>query len=268
MHPRATPALLRLLADPMEDVRYAAMDALTAMRAEAAVPLFVALARRRPSDDPARRAQVALGKIGSPAAIAALVALTRTPPVSAESKAALRLAGTAAVPALVRELLPAHRAAARSRPPRSGDIGDRRATAPLGEALERHAELAPVGLDALARIGDPAAVPTLVRAAESPDLETRRRGYAALLAVRDGRAIVALQRGFADADPYVRELSVTLAAAIGAQASAVTAAALLGDSEREVRRAAAAALPALAAPSAALVSAVIAAIVRAGRAGP
>ena len=33
-HPRATPALLRLLADPMEDVRYAAIDALASLRAE------------------------------------------------------------------------------------------------------------------------------------------------------------------------------------------------------------------------------------------
>jgi HEAT repeat protein len=262
MHPRATPALARLLADPMEDVRYAAMDALTVMRAEAAVAPFVGLARRRPSDDPARRAQVALGKIGSPAAVTALVALTRTPPVSAETKAALRLAGAAAVPALVRELSAGTPGSGAIAAAALGDIGDRRATAPLADALERHTELAPVGLDALARIGDPAAVPTLVRAAESPDLETRRRGYAALLALRDARAVVALPRGFADADPYVRELSATLAAAIGAQASAVAVAALLGDGEREVRRAAAAALPALATPSPALVSAVLAAIVR------
>src|SRR5204862_7868813 len=71
-----------------------------------------------------------------------------------------------------------------------GEIGDRHATAPLAAALERHPELAPVALDALARIGDPAAVPTLARSAESNDLETRRRAYAALLALRDARAIV------------------------------------------------------------------------------
>src|SRR6185436_14196791 len=69
-HPRATPALLRLVADPAEDVRNAAIDALAALRAETAVPALVALARKRPADDAARRAQVALGKVASPAAIA------------------------------------------------------------------------------------------------------------------------------------------------------------------------------------------------------
>ena len=47
-HPRATPALLRMLADPAEDVRNAAIDALAALHAEAAVPPFAALARKRP----------------------------------------------------------------------------------------------------------------------------------------------------------------------------------------------------------------------------
>jgi HEAT repeat protein len=262
MHPRATPVLVRLLADPMEDVRYAALDALAAMRADAAVPPLVALARHRPTDDPARRAQVALGKIASPAAIAALIALTRTPPVSPETKAALRLAGAAPVPALVRELGAGTPGSAAIAAAALGDIGDRRATAPLAEALERHPELAPVALDALARIGDSAAIPTVVRAAESSDLEIRRRAHAALLALRDGRAIVVLARGLADADPYVREVSTKLTAAIGAQAFAPTVASLLADAERDVRRAAGAALPVLATPSAALVSAVIGAIAR------
>src|SRR6185369_7726760 len=113
-----------------------------------------------------------------------------------------------------------------------GEIGDRRATAPLAEALERHADLAPVALDALARIGDPAAVPALVRAAESGDLETRRRAYAALLALHDGRSVVTLARGLADSDANVRELAARLAGAIGAQSSAPALAALLGDGER------------------------------------
>src|SRR6476661_7385345 len=52
-HPRATPALLRMLADPLEDVRNAALEALAALRAEAAVAPLTALARRRPADDAA-----------------------------------------------------------------------------------------------------------------------------------------------------------------------------------------------------------------------
>ena len=266
-HARATAALLRLLADPAEDVRNAAIDALAALHAEAAVPPFAALARKRPADDTARRAQVALGRVATPAAIAALIALTRTPPVSADTRAALRGAGAAAVPPLVRELAGGTPGSVAIAAAALGDIGDRRATAPLCEALERHADLAPVALDALARIGDPAAVTTLVRAAESGDLETRRRGFAALLALRDARAVVTLPRGLADSDANVRELGARLAGAIGAQSSAPALAALLGDGERDVRRAAAVALASVATPSTALLTNVVAGLARPGAPG-
>ena len=263
-HPRATPALLRLVADPAEDVRNAAIDALAALRAETAVPALVALARKRPADDAARRAQVALGKVASPAAIATLIALTRTPPVSAETKGALRAAGAAAVPPLARELAGGSPGSAAIAAAILGEIGDRRATAPLCEALERRAELAPVALDALARIGDPTAIPTLVRAAESSDLEIRRRGFAALLALRDARATVTLARGLVDGDASVRQSAARLAAAIGAQGAAPALAALLADGDADVRRAAAAALAVVATPSSALVTGVVAATTRPG----
>jgi HEAT repeat protein len=262
--PRATSALLRLMGDPMEDVRNAAVDALAALRAEAAVRPLVALARKRPADDAARRAQVALGKIATPAAIAALIALTRTPPVSAETRGALRAAGAAAVAPLVRELTGGTPGSVAIAAAALGDIGDRRATAPLCEALERRAEVAPVALDALSRIGDPAAVPTLARAAESSDVEIRRPAYAALLALRDARAAAVLARGLGDPDAHVRELSARLAAALGAPSSGLALAALLTDGEREVRRAAAAALATVAVPSSALVTAVVAALSRPG----
>jgi HEAT repeat protein len=261
-HPRAAPALLRLLTDPADDVRIAAMDALAALRADAAVPSFVALARRRPADETSRRAQIELGKVATPAAVTALIALTRMPPVSAETRAALRAAGPAAVPGLTRELDGGTPGSATIAAAVLGEIGDRRATGALCAAMERRPELAPVALDALARLADPGAIPALVRAAESSDLETRRRGTAALLAVRDARAAVTLARGLTDPDAHVRALSARLTAAIGAQASGPALAALLADGERDVRRAAAAALPAVAAPSPALVTALLAGIAR------
>lgn len=261
-HPRATPALLRLLTDPADEVRAAAMDALAALRADGAVPSFVSLARRRPVDETARRAQLALGKVGTPAAIAALIALTRTPPVSPETKAALRAAGPAAVPALARELDGGTPGSAAVAAATLGEIGDRRATVALCGAAERRPELAPVALDALARVGDAAAIPTLVRAAESSDLETRRRAYAALLALRDARAAVTLARGLTDPDPHVRALSARLAAALDAQAAAPALAGLLGDGERDARRGAATALAAVTTPSPAVVTAILAAIVK------
>ena len=243
-HPRATPALLRLLADPTEDVRNAAIDALAALRAEAAVPPFVALARRRPGRRyraaraaRARQGGDARGDRGADRADAHAAGLGGHPGGAARRRrgggardwCASSASGTPGSAAIAAATL--------------GDIGDRRATAPLCAALERRAELAPVALDALARIGDPAAVPTLVRAAESGDLETRRRGFAALLALRDrARDRSRSRRGLADADANVRELAARLAGAIGAQASALALAALLGDGERDVRRAAATAL--------------------------
>src|SRR5262245_12036134 len=183
-HPRATPALLRLMAEQGDDLRAAAMDALAALRAEEAIPALVALARRRPADDIVRRAQLALGKVAAPASVTALIALLRTPPVSAETRSALRAAGAAAVPGLIRELESGTPGSAPIAAALLGDIGDRRATLPLSTALDRRPDLAMVALDALARIGDPTAVPALVRASESSELETRRRGYAALLTFR------------------------------------------------------------------------------------
>ena len=251
--PRATLALLRLLADPADDVRNASIDALAALHAEAAFRLRRARpeAPRRP--DTARRGQVALGKLATPTSIAALITLTRMPPVSLDTRAALRGAGGAAVPTGARaggRHARQRRACGRraGRPRRSARHGT------VCAALERHADLAPVALDALARIGDPAAIPTLARAAESSDLETRRRGFAALLALRDPRALVTLPRGLADGDANVRELAARLAGAIGAHSSALALAALLGDGERDVRRAAATALAAVAAPSTALLT--------------
>src|SRR4051812_27578472 len=141
-HPRATGALLRLLGEPSEDMRNAAMDALAGLHADAAVPPLAALARKRPADETARRAQIALGTIATPAAIAALIALTRTPPVSADTRAALRRAGAPAVPPLVRELASGTPGSMAIAAALLGEIGDRRASAPLGEALEHHADLA------------------------------------------------------------------------------------------------------------------------------
>ena len=261
-HPRATAALLRVLGEATDETRFAAMDALAALRAEAAVPSFVALARRRPADEAARRAQLALGKVGTPAAIAALIALLRAPPVSPETRAAVRATGPAAVPGLERELDAGTPGSAAIAAALLGEIGDRHATAALGAALERRPELAPVALDALASLADPAAIPTLARAAEASDLETRRRAYAALLALRDPRASVALARGLADADAHVRALAARIAAAIGAQAAAPALAALLADPEPDVRRAAAEGLAIVAAPSSALVTATLAALAK------
>ena len=257
-----------LLADPTEDVRDAAIDALAALHAEAAVPPFVALARKRPADESARRAQVALGKVATPAAIAVLIALTRTPPVSAETRAALRGAGAAAVPPLVRELAGGTPGSVAIAAAALGDIGDRRATAPLCEALERHARSGAgragrARADRRSRCGpDAGACGRVGRSRDTAARASRRCWPSATRA-----AVVTLPRGLSDSDANVRELAARLAGAIGAQSSAPALAALLGDGERDVRRAAAVALAAVAAPSSSLLMNVVAGLARPGAPG-
>ncbi len=238
-HPRAAPALLRLASEGNDDARTAAVDALGAARVEAALPNLIALARRRPLDDLGRRAQLAIGKIASPPALTALASLLRSPPVSDETKAALTSSGAAAIPVLLRELEKGTPTSAAIAAALLGDIGDRRATAALMTAAERRPDLAPAALEAIARLADPTAVPKLARAAESADLETRRRAYAALLAIGDERATAVVDRGFADPDPHIRMLTARLAAAVAAPNVSPVLAALLADPDHDVRRAAA-----------------------------
>jgi cellulose synthase operon protein C len=83
---RVAPALMRLLSEATDDVRIAAIDALARLKAAEAVPALARLARRRPSDDLARHAQLALGQVATPEGIDALVAIARDPPVTDELK--------------------------------------------------------------------------------------------------------------------------------------------------------------------------------------
>ena len=228
------------------------MDALAALRAEAAIPTFVALARRRPADDVARRAQLALGKVATPAAVAALIALTRTPPVSPDTRAALRAAGAAAVPGLERELASGTPGSAAIAAATLGDIGDRHATAPLCAALERRAELAPVALDALARIGDRGGDPdagarrpnrTISRPAGAP---TRRCSRCAIRGLRSRS-----RAGWPTPTRMSASCRRVWPPRPARRPSAPAVASLLLDGEQDVRRAAAASLAVLAAPSSA-----------------
>jgi HEAT repeat protein len=284
--PRAASALIRAAGETApadtnafgptgsDDLRGAAVDALGAMRVPAAMPALAALAERRPADDLARHAQLALGTLGTPAAIERLVDLSRRPPVSEDTTAALRTVGPAAVPALIAEV--------ERGPPTSAAIvaalladiqttapmgpADHRATAVLVAAIESRPDLAPVLVDALARLvprsTDGAALAALGRAAESGDVETRRRAFAGLLAAADARASAFVDRGLGDGDGAVRELAARLAEATGASGSTATLAAALADPERGVRVAAARALAAIGVPSPVGVAALLGAAAR------
>jgi HEAT repeat protein len=240
---RAAPAFLRLTGEGTLEQRIAAIDALGTLPALTAAPILISLARR--PDELGRHALSALGGIATPAAVGALVAVLRTPPVPDEALVGMRQAAAAAVPALIAELRdgsPSSRALAAQL---LGELGDRRATAPLVDAVERDVSGGPIAsaaLAALTRLADPAAVPALVWAAESPEVEIRRAAFEALRTGADPRSEAVLEAGLADPDAQVRVLAARLAAAIDAHAAAPALSARLSDVDLGVREAAASAL--------------------------
>ena len=92
-------------------------------------------------------------------------------------------------------------------------------------------------------------MPALVRAAESPTVELRRRALDALLALRDPRGVAVVERGLGDPDSQVRTLAARLAAVLVMRAAVPALGARLADVEPAVRLTAAAALTTLGGPS-------------------
>jgi HEAT repeat protein len=186
---RAVPALLRLLGDAAGDLRGEAAAALGHLRAEAAVPALSRLAARWPRDDLARRALAALGDIATPAAIEGLIAAAREPTGGADVRLGFALAGTRGLPALVHELAAGPATSAALAATALGELGDFAATKPLVGALARRDAAAGAAAAALARLGDPAAVPALAAAAIDAAAPTLRApALAALATFEDDRA--------------------------------------------------------------------------------
>jgi HEAT repeat protein len=247
--PRAVPALVRVASEQTIDLRAAAADALGSPAMAAATPTLTRFARQQPPDDLARHAALALGEIATPAAVAVLIAILRAPPVPDEAKLGLRHAGGAAVEPLIAELTRGSPASAALAAALLGELGDRRATTALAAAADPGtggAAVSLVAIDALARLGDPAAVPALARATVSAQPDIRLRAFTALRALADPRSVAVLESGLADADPRVRAGAAELGNALGntfeARASAAALVDRLADTAPAVRGAAARAL--------------------------
>ena len=95
-----------------------------------------------------------------------------------------------------------------------GRIGDRRATAPLVDALEDR-ELAVVAAGALARVGDLAAFDALLARLGDSDPAIRRSAIAALNSIGHPDMPQRIAPLLDDADPVVRESAITIAGYFG-----------------------------------------------------
>ena len=240
---RVVPALLRQLDERSADPRTWVVDALGRLGDGTALPALAQLAARSPRDELARHATLALGALGTPAAVEALLVLAREPPGPDDVRLALERAGASAVPRLGREVSAGSPTSARLAATALGRLGDRRATAALVAAVERGGGARLASLEALARLGDPAAVPALVHvaiAAEVPEL--RVLALDALEATGDAGALVALPHSLEDADPGVRARAARLTGALGGSAQAAGLVARLVDGDALVRSEAARAL--------------------------
>jgi HEAT repeat protein len=261
---RALPALLRQLDGPTPDLRLPAIDALGALGDPAAAPALARIAARRPLDETARHAMLALGAIGSPEALDALRAQAREPETLDEVREALARAGARALPLLRRELAEGTPSTAALAAELLGMLGDRSAAPWLIAALDQRGPAAPAAAVALARLGEDAAVPALLRAAVAPagGVELRVAALDALAASRDDRAAEGLTGPLADADAGVRAAAARAAGACGGPALAPALAMRLGDADGRVRLEAARSLARLAAPSSDVARAIAAALAR------
>jgi len=248
--PRTVPALVRIAGGEPTDLQVVAIDALGWPGNDAAVAPLSDLLRRRLADEAGRHAARALGSIATPAALRALVDALRLPPVPDDVERAIAAAGPPAVPWLAREVTGANLATAARAIGLLGRTGDARALAPLALAARKRGPLVLAAVEAIGRLGDPAAVPILAEACESPEPEVRQAALAGLTTVGAPEAVAVLERGLADGDPGVRAAAAELAGRLagkgigGGEMERATGRILdaLADPAREVRLASARAL--------------------------
>jgi len=97
-----------------------------------------------------------------------------------------------------------------------GNLGDRRATPLLAEALaDEHPETRIYAALALGRLRDPAGVPALMRAASSDERDVRKSAIYALGEIGDPRAITVLAQAINDPTPDVRYNAAIALARLG-----------------------------------------------------
>lgn len=252
-NPRASSALMLALRDKADDVRVEAIDSLGRLRAKDAVSALAPLAQERASLLVRDASVEALGRIGGEEAMdALLVALEQDDPSSERSvvRRALARAGAAGIPRLVSAI---------SQSPHSnvvsgcalvlGEVGAEPQIAFLVGAMQRGKVSERVGLEALASLGSPSAVPYVLELLDSPSIAVRRAAMDAAERLldssqRDGRAVDPLVARLSESGLGVEE-RVVLARLLGRTGSpraAVALSALAGSEDLRLKQAALAAL--------------------------
>jgi HEAT repeat protein len=123
-----------------------------------------------------------------------------------------------------------------------GEVRDRRAVAPLLEAIQAGGELGRSSATALIKIADPAAVDPLVELLGNQTEEVRLFAAYALGGLKDRRAVPALTRGLADASSSVRGIAAHALGQIGSRDATEALLKALEDASAHVRATAAYAL--------------------------
>ena len=229
---RAQGALMLALQDPSAEVRLEAVGALGKLRSDEATPAIAPLIEasageggpsspsRSSSAQGAGAAEVraaalrALGRIGSEAAVKILVgALAKDDPSSARSpvRDALVAAGKPAATALIAALgSGASSATTAGAALVLGALESPEGAKAIVRAMQRGTVPLRAGVHALAQIGSPAALPTVLELFDDPDPTTRKeaiRAAASLLdpAQEDGRAVDPASAALRDASTPIDE---------------------------------------------------------------
>ncbi|MBK9123061.1 MAG: HEAT repeat domain-containing protein [Chloroflexi bacterium] len=200
LDPKSVPDLVKLLADPDDDVQAAAVEALAAIADPSAFNYVLPLLRRSSSTAILQNACKALGAFGDARAVDPLIDMLNSEHISVVQQAALalaRLKASQAAPALRKKLSVPDHGAMSTIIEVLGRLNDRESVSHLLRlfSTEPASKTQDCIVEALRRIASPEAVPMLCEKLVSKDERSpdfRARVAAALGAIGDTRAIPAL----------------------------------------------------------------------------
>lgn len=236
--PRAEEQLVALIRDPDPALRTYAAVGLMSLGGRMSIQLLLASL-----NDPETRwlAVRILDKIGS-RDVESLIAALKDERTSWYAEEALARLDGAVLPQLEGHLRGPDPVISESVARVMGEVGDRRAVAPLLEAIQTAGDTGRSSAAALIRIADPAAVEPLIELLGSQGEQVRLYAAYALGGIRDRRAVPALTRTLADPSSSVRGIAAHALGQIGSRDATEALVKALEDASSHVRATAAYAL--------------------------